>query len=256
MKIEVLGAHNTESKHTRCSCLLVDKVLAIDAGGLTSNLTFDEQVNLKAVLITHSHYDHIRDLPTLAINFFLRQRSIEIYSHQEVFDALSQHFLSSPIYAEFHLLPEGEPAVNFRPQSAHQPFKIGEYDILGLPVNHSIPSLGYQVSGPNGRSFFYTGDTRGELWPVWKIISPDVLFIEVTGCNRWLESTKSHGHLTPSLLKEELQSFRIIRGYLPRVIAVHLNSHDEPQIRSELSEISEELGTEIEPAYEGMLVEI
>ncbi len=256
MQIEVLGAHNTESKHTTCSCMLVDKVLAIDAGGLTSNLTFDEQVNLKAVLITHGHYDHIRDIPALAINLFLRQRSIEIYSHQAVFDAITQHFLSSQVYAEFHKLPEGKPAVNFRLQSAHQQFEIGEYNVLGLPVNHSIPALGYQVSGPNSRSFFYTGDTCDGLGPVWNTISPDVLFIEVTGCNRWLESVKSHGHLTPYLLKQELQSFRLIRGYLPRVIAVHMNPHDEPQIRSELSEISEELGTEIEPAYKGMLVEI
>ena len=43
MKIKVLGAHNTESLNTRYMSLLVDDILAIDAGCLTSTLTFEEQ---------------------------------------------------------------------------------------------------------------------------------------------------------------------------------------------------------------------
>ncbi len=53
MKIKVLGAHNTESRNTKYMSLLVDDVLALDAGGLTSSLSFRSQMKIKAVLLTH-----------------------------------------------------------------------------------------------------------------------------------------------------------------------------------------------------------
>ena len=31
------------------------------------------------------------------------------------------------------------------------------------------------------------------------------------------------GHLTPELLKQELVTFRELKGYLPEVVAVHMN---------------------------------
>ena len=44
MKIEFLGAHTTETRSTRLSSLLIDDVLALDAGGLTSSLSLAEQL--------------------------------------------------------------------------------------------------------------------------------------------------------------------------------------------------------------------
>ncbi|HSW57174.1 MAG TPA: MBL fold metallo-hydrolase [Dehalococcoidales bacterium] len=256
MRIKLLGAHNSESQNTRCMCLLVDGILAIDAGSLTSSLTFEEQFSLKAVLLTHSHYDHIRDIPAFAINLFLGQKSTEIYTHQAVFDTLTQNFLNSPVYAAFHKLPEGQPAVNFQLVQPSHPFQIGEYSILGIPVNHSVPTLGFQVKDSRGRSFFYSGDTGNNAASVWKSISPDVLFIEVTGCNRWLELMEKTGHLTPALLKKDLLTIKQLKGTLPRVIAVHLNPHDEAEIKSELAALSGELAIQIEPAYEGMVIDL
>jgi len=45
--------------------LLVDEELAIDAGSLASGLTFEEQARLSAVLLSHGHYDHVRDVPAV-----------------------------------------------------------------------------------------------------------------------------------------------------------------------------------------------
>ena len=55
MNIRFLGVHNNESKDVRPACLLIDNFLAIDAGGLTSSLTFPEQLAIKALLVTHHH---------------------------------------------------------------------------------------------------------------------------------------------------------------------------------------------------------
>ncbi len=74
MNIGLLGAHNCESQNTKLLSLLIDDILVVDAGGLTSSLSFAGQQKLKAVLLTHQHYDHIRDVPPLAMNFYLLSR--------------------------------------------------------------------------------------------------------------------------------------------------------------------------------------
>ena len=61
MNIRILGAHNCETRTTGCICLIINDVLAIDAGELTSSLSMSEQQKLKAILLSHQHYDHIRD---------------------------------------------------------------------------------------------------------------------------------------------------------------------------------------------------
>ena len=55
MKVKILGAHALESTETKFMSILVDGVLALDAGGLTSSLSLPSQEEIKAVLLTHSH---------------------------------------------------------------------------------------------------------------------------------------------------------------------------------------------------------
>ena len=85
MNIRFLGAHNSESKDVRPACLLIDNVLAIDAGGLTSSLTFSEQLAIKALLVTHHHYDHIKDIPMMGMTFYINHpKSTSILSHRSM----------------------------------------------------------------------------------------------------------------------------------------------------------------------------
>ncbi len=71
MKIRFLGAHNLVTNTTRTMTLLVDGVIALDAGCLASALSFKAQRQIHSVLLTHAHYDHTRDIPAFAMNLFL-----------------------------------------------------------------------------------------------------------------------------------------------------------------------------------------
>ena len=254
MKILFLGAHNTESRDTRLASLLVDDVLALDAGGLTSSLSFAEQLKLKAVLLSHQHYDHIRDIPALAMNLYLRQTTIDVYSIPSVYEALTSHQLNGDIYPRFLGQPGGEETIRFHAVEPYKEIQVEGYSVLPVPVVHSVSAVGYYVASPDGRAFLYTGDTGPGLYHLWRHVSPQLIIIEVTAPDRYIEFAREKGHLTPALLKEELSGFGQVKGYLPQVIAVHMNPALEAEIGAELADVAKELGSDITLAYEGRQV--
>lgn len=255
MKIEILGAHNAESDRTRLPCLLIDDAIALDAGGLTSNLSIERQQKIHAVLLTHHHFDHTRDLVTLGFNNTHPPSSVEVYALRDTLEIVYRYLLDGRMYMDFTQCPPGEkPRLQLKPIAPLQRYNIGDKSVMPVAVNHSVPSVGYLITSSEGRSIFYTGDTSSGIATCWENIAPDVLFIEATGINSMEEAVKRVGHLTPLLLVEELKHFRRIKGYLPRVIAIHLPTLYEDEIRAELRAGGAELGIMIEMGYEGMVI--
>ena len=252
MKIQLLGAHNCESQSTKFVSLLIDDSLVLDAGGLTSSLSFPAQQKLKAILLTHQHYDHIRDVPAIAMNFYLSGATINIYSTLPVYDVLTAHLLDGELYPNFLEQPQGNPTIKFTVIEPHKTEQIEGYTIVAVPVNHSVPAVGYQVTSPDGKIVFYTGDTGPGLIHCWERVSPQLLIIEVTAPNRYEELYKKRGHLTPALLKQELAVFRELKGYLPQVVVVHMNPILEEEIKAEIAAVAKDLNSPITLGYEGM----
>lgn len=256
MKIKVLGAHNCESAKARLVSFLIDDVLAIDAGALSSSLSFQAQQKIKVILLTHAHFDHIRDIPVMGMNALLHETTISVYSTQAVREALATHILNGRIYANFLEKPENNPIVKFTVIEPNKAVQIAGYSVLAVPVNHSVPTVGYQITSPEGKKFFYTGDTGPGLTECWRHISPQLLIIEVTASNRYEEFGLKSLHLTPNLLKPELIAFRALKGYLPPVITVHMNPLQEKEIAAETALLAKELNASITLAYEGMQIQL
>ena len=256
MNIRVLGAHNCESEHTKLVSLLIDNALAIDAGALTSSLSFEAQQKIKAVLLTHQHYDHVRDIPTIAMNLFLRNATISVYSIPKVCDAVASHLLDDELYPDFHQRPPNNPTVRFTKIEPGKAEPIEGYSVLAVPVSHSVPTVGYQVASPDGKVMFYTGDTGPALANCWRQVSPQLIITEVTASDKYKEWAAEAGHLTPSLLKDELTSFREINGYIPKVVVVHMNPALEKEIAAEIAAVAEALSSSITLGYEGMRLKL
>jgi len=228
MNIRFLGAHNCERQNQKLVSLLIDNVLAIDAGAITSSLSLEEQKKIKALLLTHQHYDHVRDIPVLGMSLFMGGAATRIYSIPPALDALARHFLSDEIYTDFRQKPEQNPTLSFT--------------VLE-------PNKAETIEG-------YTGDTGPGLADCWRQVSPQLLIIEVTSSERYADWAGSSGHLAPSLLKQELASFKKVNGYLPPVVTVHMNPDLEEEIAAELAAVAKELDCSITLAYEGMEINI
>ncbi len=252
MNIKILGAHHDESRSSRYLSLLVDGRLAIDAGSLSSGLSLVEQRQIKAILLSHQHYDHVRDVPCIAIVFYHSGQNLRIYTTAAVYQALRSHLLDGTLFPRFLELPPEKATIEFTLLEPGEATQIEGYSILPISVDHAVPTIGYQITATSGESFFYSADSGPGITRCWPEISPGLLIMETTFPNSQEENARKTGHLTPGLLKEALSSFRELKGYLPRVILVHMDPEAEEEIAREIASVSQALDSSITLAREGM----
>ena len=254
MRVRVLGAHQLETRDTRLTSFLIDGVLAVDAGSLTSGLTLEEQESVEAILITHHHFDHCRDLLTFGLN--TRGSTTDVYACQDVLDSLSANLVNGSIYPDHTRSPADVPSLRFNPLELGLENAVGDYSVLPFRVPHGPPTYGFQVTNPDSRRFFYSGDTGPGFSEGWEAVSPDVCFIETSYPDRMEAEARARNHLTPGLLAAELRKIEESNGRLPTVWAVHLNPRYETEIREDLVTASQGLGIKIEAAYEDLEMEV
>ena len=256
MKIQILGAHLAEVKKARLTSLLIDGALVVDAGGLTSALSLPQQKKIKTVLLTHHHFDHTRDLVTLAANAgYYWRRQLVVYALRYTLDIVTSCLLDGKIYANYLEYPSKEkPTLILEAIKPYSRKTIAGYDVLAVPVKHSVPTVGYQITSSDGKSLFYTGDTTVGVSDCWQHISPQLLITEVAGPNKYGDWLKKAGHLCAEFLKEELIQFRRLKGYLPRVIVIHIGNPYEREIKEEVAQVAQELEADISLGYEDMKV--
>lgn len=257
MKIRFLGTHSIEASGYRLPCLLVDDVIALEAGCLTSALSLGEQERLHAVLLTHHHFDHCRDLVTLCMNASLWKGQIVVYALPRTLEIVVSRLLDGTLYVNGAEYPSRDkPSLRMETVEPYREFRIGTYTVLPVPVRHAVPAVGFQVTSSDGRGLFYTGDTGPGFSEGVGGISADLLVTEVSGPERLAPALLRPGHLSPSMLKTELVKFKEINGYIPKVVVVHLNPLVEDEIRQELAEVASQLNAGIHVGREGMVIEV
>ncbi len=251
MRIKFLGAHNAESATTKLASILIDGVLALDAGSLGSELSFAEQEQIRAIVLSHGHYDHIRGVPAFA--FANSSRKTKVLGSTDTLAILSSHLLDGVIYPKFaeHTSFLGRAALDLVALEPLNPLQIEGYTVVPTPVNHIASSLGLEIVSPRGRRVFYTGDTGPGLASAWAQVSPHLLIAEVTFPDRLSEVAGQSRHLCPGMLESELGDFRALKGYLPDVVVTHLSPGLQAEIEGEVARVSARLRIPIGIAFEG-----
>lgn len=232
--------------------VLIDESLALDAGGLTSGLSLEQQGKIKAILLTHQHFDHVKDVASIGLKN-AHQPAIQVYASDIVLKMLSEHLINGLLYPDFTRWPSPEkPSLKLNVIRPYERFEVLNYSVLPLPTNHAVPTNGYAITSSE-KTLFFTGDTSSSLKECWQHISPQLIITELTGpSSMGAEFFQRTGHLSPSLLKEELLEFKKLKNYLPQVVLVHLNPEKEGEIRAEIENLRAELGTSIIIGRENM----
>ncbi|MBK5276947.1 MAG: 3',5'-cyclic-nucleotide phosphodiesterase [Desulfuromonadales bacterium] len=252
MKLRVLGSAGAELPNFRPPAFLIDDHLLLDAGTIGSVLTEEEQWGLKNIFITHSHLDHIRAIPALADNIIIKnlRHTVKVFSIPDVITAMRNHLFNNVIWPDFTTIPSPErPVISFETIDTGVEYTVSGYSIRAIPVNHTVPAVGYRVCS-GSTTLLYSGDT-GPTEELWQYAGGvDALIVEVSFPNNMEPLALLTKHLTCSLLSVELEKI----DKLPKRILI---THPKPQyydlIRSEI----ECLGLkEIELLHDGAIFEI
>lgn len=224
MKLRVLGCAGAELPDFRPPAFLLDEQLLLDAGTIGSVLTEEEQWKIHTIFITHSHLDHIRSIPALADNIIIKniEHTVSVQSTFEVISAMQKHLFNDTIWPDFTKIPSVEkPVIKFTTIIPRHEYIVKEYSLTAIPVNHTVPTVGYVVKS-DGKTVVYTGDT-GPTEEIWGYCSGvDALIVEVSFPDSMKDLALLTKHLTASMLVEELAKIEV----LPKKILI---THPKPQ---------------------------
>lgn len=138
--------------------------ISIDADGyhilVDCSIDFRQQMlswpmpRIDAILLTHSHSDHVNGIDDLRSYNYMQKTSIPLYSGQFFLDDLRARF--NYCFSPFQR-GGGVPDLDLMPIRPGEPLKVGPLEIIPLKIMHGrLPILGYRL----GR-FAYMTDCSG-----------------------------------------------------------------------------------------------
>jgi ribonuclease BN (tRNA processing enzyme) len=211
MRLKVLGAYGASDAEHNLTGYLIDDWFAVDAGTLTSKLSFAQQARVQAVFITHPHADHIRDLPHLIHNRFAQNApALTLFASRDVMDLLSKNVFNGIVWPDFAgiLNPmTNKPVVEYRALTPGKKILFNDVGLTAVPVDHQIPAAGV-ILEMNGQAITFTGDT-GPTQEIWKRTNKTenivAIVTEASFPNDQQSLADETAHLSPNTFGEELK---------------------------------------------------
>ena len=241
MKVRVLGCHGGELPKHRTTCFLLDGKLTVDGGAMCQALELPELLAIDDILLTHSHFDHVKDVPLLTDYLVgARKTPVVVHGPKETIAAMASDVFNNRVWPDFREIPTREsPVLKMTEIELYQTFAIQGFRIRAVPVNHPVQSVGY-ILEKNGSAIAFSGDT-GPTDELWKHINETeqvkAIFVELSFPNKlqWLADLS--GHLTPQSLTKELKKLDR-RG--ARIFLYHLKPAFMAELREEVSALGQD----------------
>lgn len=211
MRLRVLGCSGGIGGSLHTTSFAVDHDILIDAGTGVGELSLDELSRIDHIFITHSHMDHICNLPLLLDSVVgMRHHPVTVYALPETLEVLRQHIFNWKIWPDFNTIPNiDHPVMRYRPICVGETVELQGRKIRAVPAVHTVPAVGYHLDSGTA-SLLFSGDTyvNDELWfAANRIDNLHYLIIETAFSNGEKELADLSKHLCPSLLVAELAKF-------------------------------------------------
>jgi cAMP phosphodiesterase len=211
VQLRVVGCHGGETPKHRTCAFLLDERLAIDAGSLTSGLDLPLQYKLEAVLVSHSHLDHVRDLATIADNRAQHGcPPLAVVGTKPTLEVLKKHFFNDLLWPDFTAIPsKKEPTIVYQVLKPEVRTEICGFGVRAIAVSHTIDTSAFIVD-KNGAAVAYSGDT-GPTDRLWEALNEEkdlrALLMEVSFPNEQQRLATLSGHHTPQTLAKDLAKY-------------------------------------------------
>jgi ribonuclease BN (tRNA processing enzyme) len=236
MKLRVLGCSGGELPRHRTTCFLVDRKLAIDAGALTASLPLAELLELDDIVLTHSHFDHVKDVPLLSDLLVGRRKTpVRVHASTACARTLRESVFNDELWPDFTRIPDlRDPVLEIIPFDPERPFKAGRYTVSPVPVCHPVESVGFVLS--DGKTAIAVSGDTGPTARFWKRVNTEkrlkALLVELSFPNALQGLADVSGHLTPRTLETELG--KLERNGFP-VLLYHLKPAHVTELKRELA---------------------
>jgi ribonuclease BN (tRNA processing enzyme) len=219
------------------TCLLVNGTVALDAGSLTQVLTVEQQVEVRSVLLSHSHMDHTNSLPFFIENVYGKgDGAIDIHASSPTVYAIRKYLFNNATWPDFTRLPNHLlPSVRFQEFESEAPLVLDGITFTPIPVDHLVPTHGFLIE-QNGAAVLWSSDT-GPTTRLWEVANrtPNLKAVCIdTSFDNSLQAVADVSlHLTPRTLAEEL---RKLERRVP-VLVHHLKPPCVARIREEVRQL-------------------
>lgn len=216
MKLQLLPStfddDGCASQRQHSACFVVDDCAAIDAGSLASACNSQQRNQIRDIVLTHAHLDHIAGLPLFVDDLFAHLiEPIRVRATAEVIEILERDVFNGEVYPRFSRLKNQFGAVlEYCPFEIGETFSVKHLRLKSVGVNHQVQSVGFVV-GDGQTTFALSGDTA-ETDDFWKIVNDekklDAILIECAFPNELTDLAEISRHLTPKTLHREIAKLR------------------------------------------------
>lgn len=238
MKIQILGCAGGKSVGFNPTSFLVDGKILIDAGTVVTKLSSQRILeDIDNLILTHSHFDHIADLPFLIqLVYEEKEGEFNLWASGECIDYLVSGVFNFRIWPDlFKMSSTRENRINLMTYSSMKRFCISGYEITPIPVNHTVPTHGVVVD--DGKvAFAFSADTyvTDDFWLYCRRKENlKAVIVDVAFPSRMVETASATRHLTPELLSEELEKLAPAN---PDIYITHIKPQLFEETKKEIEE--------------------
>ncbi|MEC9292593.1 MAG: 3',5'-cyclic-nucleotide phosphodiesterase [Pseudomonadota bacterium] len=212
MKLDVLGCDGGRGLGYKTTSLLFNDTVLIDAGTIQSELTLERACKIEHLFFTHTHFDHIVDLPFfLDATFERREKPLTIYGSDYTLQTLREHVFNNRIWPDFSVLPTPDKGqFTMKEIKPLEIYNAGGLNVMPFAVDHTVPTLGYKLADEKS-SVVFSADTAPcpELWRVAnEAENLKALIMDMSFPNAEQHVAGLSKHTTANDLEEELKGFK------------------------------------------------
>lgn len=189
--------------------IVIDDRVAVDAGSLAFSCSDLQRRQVRDVILTHTHLDHIAGLPLFIDDLFgTLTGPVRVHAIREVIEALERDIFNWTVYPRFsELKNDNGPVLEYCEFASGSSFPAAHLTIRSVAVNHKVSASGYIVSD-GGVSVGITGDTAetDEIWTAFNAtLDLKAVLVECAFPNEMNDLAGVSNHLTPKALERELE---------------------------------------------------